>query len=186
MENKNRNFTVRELTLSFVLIAIVFLGLYFGLVYYPLSARSAEVNAQLEEASVQLNVEKVKKAEYDMMREEIERIKADGDTTVMPPYNNNAQQEALQAKFSTILAGMAGNVGYGGEPRLEDGVRIRNVSISFTATSYEQAKKTLHSLLTTGFRCSLTTLSLSCPDGEITSANSVTVRCNIAFYELDV
>ncbi len=195
MEKKgiNRRFSTREMVICWILIVVLFLGLYFGLVYYPLNSRSAEVDKQLESVQSTINVEKLRKAEYDMMNAEIERVKEDGDTTVMPPYDNNKQQEALNALFVAALAGTDNwSVSFGGEPRLQDGVRIRTVAFSYTvnavegSTVFEQAREVLSALMTTGFRCALTDLTLvPSGDGDAEGADALGVNCTIVFYELD-
>lgn len=198
MANKylKKKLSLRENILLLVLFAILVLGLYFGLVFYPIRSRTAELNNELNNVEVQINLARIEKQAYDDMKAELERIQESGDTTVMPQYKNNEQQEVLAACFTTIFAGMNGHwtIQYGGEPALNDGIRTRNVSFSFTvdestkgaeATVYDKARSVLVALMTTGFRCSMSYLFLSPGEDGLEEAKTLSVACTISFYELD-
>ena len=195
MANKylKRRFTLREKILLVVLLVVLLVGLYFGLVYYPISARTAEVNEQLEEVQLQMDVARALKVEYDRMKEELEKIKASGDETRMPDYNNNAQQETLNAIFNAIFADMKADIGFNiSEP--SDGVRTRRVTFRFTVNEaykydaesvYDRAKDLVMALMTTGYRCSMSSLSLAGGSDNLPDSASIGVTVVIDFYELD-
>lgn len=194
MANKlKRRFTTRETVLLVLLLVVLLVGLYFGLVYYPISTRTDEVNRQLDEVALQIDVAKQLKSDYDRMKAEVDRIhESGGDSTLMPQYNNNEQQEVLNACFAIIFAGMDSNVSFGTPSAANDGVRTRSVSFSFTVdesnsgaqTAYEKAKSVLHQLMNTGFRCSMSSLTFG-NFSDLEHATTVHVNCSITFYELD-
>lgn len=192
-KKQKRKFRPRDIVLVCILIVVAFIGLYFGAVYYPISSRSATLETQLEDAQLQIEVAKGLKADYDSMKAELERIEESGDDTVMPQYNNNKQQEVLVACFTRIFEGMPVDISYRMQGTPADGVRTRTVSFSFTVneaytaegqTVYAKTRSLLHALMTTGYRCSMSSLSLSPADGVLPDAASIRVGCEINFYEL--
>ncbi len=190
MANKylKRRFNLREIILMIILLAVLFIGLYLWLVYYPLRDRSDEVQREAEELQLQIDIERAREARYDAWKKELEEIaKVDpSEQTFMPKYSNDHELE-LTGKFIDIFAGIAGGMN-GSNVQSSDGVYKRNVSFTFTvtnenkgtfATPYLKVKDVLHKLTHTGWRCQMTNLSF----GD-TKADSMTVSCNIVFYEV--
>lgn len=189
-----RRFTVLEIVIVCLLGLALFLGIYFGAVYYPWATRMDTVERELASTEALLTAAQIRKAEYDMMKAENEKT-AGEDRAVMPPYDQNRQQGVLNELFTGILSGTRDwRISYGGEPSLNaDGVRVRNVSFSFTvdgestaegATVYGKTKSVLHALMSTGYRCSMSTLSLTPSPSDLENATSIGVSCSINFYEL--
>ncbi len=193
MANKylKRKFTLRESILLIILFVVLVLGLYFGLVYYPIASRTADLNQNLDDVQLQLTVAESLKKQYDDMKAELNTM---DKTTVMPQYKNNEQQETLRALFETIFSGVTNyRITYNtSEP--SDGVRTRTVGFIFTIdasnagegqTVYQKVKELLASVMTTGYRCCMQNLSLSPDGGDLEKATQISVNCNVEFYELD-
>lgn len=188
-----RRFTLRETILLVVLLVVLLVGLYFGLVFYPIQSRTAEINESLAETEMKLDIQNGRKEVYDDMRQTLQDIEQSGDKTVMPQYGNDAQYEVLTAIFNTIFADMKAGIRSSiSEP--EDGVRTRTVNFSFTVTEqdiadspsvYERTKALISELLTTGYRCSMSTLTLAGGSDNLPESTSITVTAVINFYELD-
>ncbi len=197
MANKylEHRFSLREMILLAILVIVVLVGLYFGLVFYPISTRTADLQDQLAETEVRITVANSLKAEYDRIVAELEEIKKSGDETLMPEYKNNEQQEKLAAVFTTIFAGMESDISYGTPSAPDDNdVRTRTITFNFTVNEankgkeesvYYKVKSVLTQLVSTGFRCSMTTLTLSPGSGDLANDTSVRVSTTINFYELD-
>lgn len=185
----DRRFTLREIVLLVILLLVVIVGLYFGLVYYPIQARTDELNTEREELQLRHDVAEARKAQYDQMKAALEEINAgEGQLTAMPLYDNNAQQEVLADCFTTIFAGLDVNITYS-TPTLSDGIYSRTIQFSFTvsepgveASIYERTRSVLENLLHTGFRCLMTTLNLN-PIGEDLLNGSISVSTTLVFYE---
>ncbi len=188
-----RHFTTREIVFLVILLVVLLIGLYFGLVFYPIQARVADLNAQREQLEFNMDVANARKAEYDNMKKELERIAASGDTTIMPLYKNNEQQEVLHACFQAIVGGLQerANISFA-TPSENDGVYSRNVSFSFRVTEadtepgqtvYEKTRSILTALLTTGYRCLMTSLTFTPSGGDLLNGD-VGVSTTIVFYEL--
>ncbi len=193
MKSKNgkRRVTLKEIIIVCVLFVALLLGVYFAAVYYPLSQRTSKVEADLDNIELYLDAAELRKAAYDTMKAENERIKASGNATEMPRYNGNEQQERLNERLTEILVGVQ-NLRFdsSGVSAATDGVRIRTVTVSFTAagengSAYTKAKSVLHELMNTGYRCCMTSLTLSPSSGDLQNAASVGVSCSVNFYEID-
>ena len=55
-----RRFSLREIIFMIILVAVLFFGLYFWLVYYPIQDRIAEFNAKKDELQLAIDVDKAR------------------------------------------------------------------------------------------------------------------------------
>ncbi len=190
-----RRFSVRETILLCVLLAVLLVGLYFGLVFYPIQSRTQDVNTELENVKVQKEVATGLKAEYDMMKAELDRIEANHDNTTMPE-STGAHATELRNKIDDILEGIPHSYSTSVQAP-QDGIVKRTVSLSFTvteenkgaentATVYETVRSLLTEIITMEYRCSLNTFSLSPQGQDLQHGESISVVATIEFFELSV
>lgn len=189
-----RRFTVRETVLLCILFAVLLLGLYFGLVFYPIQSRTADLNADLEQLASDRADADEDWNEYKRMKDEIASLEESGDQTFMPENNNETQLDVLTDRFNEILADVGGAQRFGNSVTRneEEKIVIRTLSINFTVDEsstaenesvYQKTRATLYSLMTTGYRCAMRSLTLS-PDGsDLESSTSIGVSVVIEFFE---
>lgn len=191
-----RRFTTREIILMLVLLAILFVGLYFWLVYYPINDKIAEVEKERDDLQLQLAVLHAREEQYDKWSKELEEIYKipESDRTYMPEYNN---VRALADEFGKIFQGLEPSISYPSAILNEDEtVYIRTVQFSFKiegvdsphfATDYKKARDVLDQLTHLEYRNLLTSLNISPSDrngeGNIYT-DSLTISCTMIFYEL--
>lgn len=188
---RNRTISTREILLLILLLLIIAIGLYFGLVYYPIHARMGELEQNRAELQVRKDAAELRKHNYDRMKAALEELReSEEPLTEMPPFNNNGQQEVLAARFSAIFKGLDVTISYS-DPVGGDDVYTRDVRFSFTVeeeklaageTVYQKTKSVLTSLLQTGFRCLMPSLTIAPIGGDILSDN-VSVNLTLVFYE---
>ncbi len=196
MANKylNRKFTLRESLLLILLAVVLCLGLYFGLVYYPVHTNATKTSRELAAVQGEIAAAEDEQRKYNAMKDELNSM---DKSTVMPQYKNNEQQEVLRALFETIFTGIEGYViNYPSITSPSPGVRVRTVSVTFTINEankgdavdvYHKVKSILSDLMSTGYRCSMQDLTLAPSGGnDLEHATEIQVtRCSILFYELD-
>ncbi len=197
MANKylKRKFSGREIILLLVLTVVLFVGLYFALVFYPLQTSNTELDSQIAKVDSDLVVAETLKSTYDKQKAAIEDFK-ESNTAKMPKYNNNAQEDILYTYFDTVFANMEMEyrpTSSVSEP--QNGVRTRILTFDFTvsnagteSTVYANTVNLLDQLMTIHeFRCAMTSLALSSGTNgaDVYTADSIHVQCTINFYELD-
>ena len=198
MANKylKRRFTMRETILLGVLLAVLLIGQYVGLVVYPIQNRNEQLAQDLDRANLQHQIALNLKAEYDRMKEELDRIDANKDDTMMLNYDNDRQLNELTKEFDKILEDViivspqrfSSSVG-----AEQDGVLIRTVTINFAVdetckgdfpTVYDKALDILIKLNTTKYRSSMRSLTLTPSTDGLQKSTSISVAVTIEFFEL--
>lgn len=176
----NRRFTRREKLLLLLLAFIGVVGLYFYMVHYPVTNRFAEIDAQRMDVADQYAVAQDRSASYKSMREELDEIAQmpQESVTVMPEYDNS---QALIRCFNTIFAGVSPELDFSAR-ELGGGVYERTVRFSFYARDYGDAREILSGLLSTGWRCQMTEVSLVPEEGDL-ETGLIRVTGTIMFYE---
>lgn len=194
MANKylKHRFTLRETILLWILFGVLMVGLFFGLVFYPIRSRTQDLQTELDAVAEERAETEATKADYDMMKAELKRLETEGDDTVMPASNGVHSRE-LQDKVDAILVGI--DHGYRASiTDLQDGVVQRSVRLDFTVNEtnkgaadipvYEKVRDVLAKLVTTGYRCSMSSLNLNPNGTNLRDANSIAVSTVIEFFEL--
>lgn len=172
-----RRFTLREKILLGLLIVILLVGMYFFLVHYPIQERMNEIAIEQEEVQSRMDIAEIRKRIYDDMQKELEN---NDHKTYMPQYPN---VETLIKRFDEIFKGIEPRINYG-RAQEKDGIYSRAISFSFSVDGYETAKRILHDLTNTGFRCLMSNLTVSPASGGDVEHSGLTISGTITFYEL--
>ncbi len=180
MSGIKRSLSRREKVLLLVLALIGLIGLYFYLVHYPIVNRMAEIENERGEVADQQIVADARSTIYKSMRSELDEIFAmpEDKITVMPEYDNI---QVLMQHFNTIFANVNPELSFD-SVTVSDGVAVRTVRFTFSASGYDEAKEVIKNLTGTGFRCLLSGLTFSPTDGDL-ETNGVRVSGVITFYE---
>ena len=192
MANKylKRRFTNREIILLIVLVVVLLVGLYFALVYYPLSNRNAELDEQLADIDSDLAIAQALKANYDLQKAAVEQYKQ--SQTAKMPRCTDEQQKVLANHFFTVFgSNNFANINWSNPTAPSEGVSERRVTVTFTVTEanltgaagetvFDRTITMLNGLLNSGFRCAMTNVSLS-GGSDLSAATSISVVATIRF-----
>ncbi len=170
---------------DFVMITLLVV-LLIGVCYYlffltPLKNEMAQVNNQISEANSELEVAAAKVASMNQMQAELDEILARpaDEITEIAPYNN---AKALMNELNGILAqGTEYSISFSDPDISEDGIVRRSVQLSFTASSYANAKTIVEQLANNRWRCLITDVSTSSEDNI--ANGSVSVEAIMIFFE---
>lgn len=171
----------REKALLLVLAVLLVVGVYVLAVQYPVTDRLRQAEYDAAEVEDQIVVAEAKAQVYADMQAELAEIFAQPpeDVTVLPAYDNI---ENLVFLFNDIFAGTDPSLSF--SPVQEQGnVAVRPVQFSFTADSYDHARRVLTALTGTGYRCLLDGLTFAPGEGDV-ETGALRVSGNITFYEL--
>lgn len=195
MSNNNimrRKFSLREIIMLVVLVVVLFVGLWFMLVYYPVRNRINDIQQQKEELALQNDVAAMRLATYNRMKDAIADIEQTGDETYMHDFGT-AEDTKILDDFRDILGRTKDwNVTAQTPVQRDSNVVACAYSFSFGIsdvlepdTAYEKLKSMLTDLMTRDKRrCLMGRLSISPSGGDLENAESITVSGNITFYEL--
>lgn len=177
----NHKFSNREKVLLLVMVLILLVGLYFYLVHYPITNRTAEIAEEQDELLVQQTVADSRLKKYNDMKTELEEIFSmpEDEITRMPDFDN---RETLLNYFNVIFAGTDQVLTFD-EVRFDGNIAKRAMRFSFTASSYDKAIEVLTKLTESGYRCLLDSLSVSPSDGNVRTG-VLRISGTITFYEV--
>ncbi len=151
----NRAFTKREKILLLLLVAVLLGLVYYRFVKLPVRDRIAAADTTLLEQ--QLMQEQQKAATIKQMEEAIAAGQQEV-TGIVASYDNlKAESAALNSIFSQATSF---NFSFSQPVATEDAVR-RTISISFTATNYQIARRIIQQVHDCAYRCLIQDVSLS-------------------------
>lgn len=129
----NRKFTAREAAVILILVAVILGYFYYYIVYQNFETELAKYDA--EQVQDEIALEQMKVARLQKMKEDLEN---EGPSdSILGVYNN--QSEELSA-LADILEGKATGINMDwGDPELNGSIVRRDVTISFSTGSFEDA-----------------------------------------------
>ncbi len=178
---KKAKLTGREVIMVVFLVALLVGVCYYLLFLTPLKSDIAEINVQISDAQSQLEVSQAQVASMQKMQAELDEIlsRPKDEITEIAPYDNAKQ---LMRELNGILAtGSDYSISFADPIIGDDGIVRRNVNLSFTASSYANAKKIVSQLANNRWRCLITDVSLSAED--TIESGAVTVEAVMTFFE---
>ena len=129
----NHKFTSREAAVILILVAVILGYFYYYVVYQNFETELAKYDTM--EVEDEIATEEAKAIRLAKMKEELEA--GDANPSILGVYNN--QSEELSA-LADILEGNATNISMSwSDPQLNGTVVRRDVSISFTTGSFDDA-----------------------------------------------
>lgn len=168
----------REIFLLMLLLIIVVVGGYVTLYYTPMKDEAERLEADRIACEEQLVPALARIEEKKRMEQELKILEANPDFQELAQYDN---QKAVMIELNAILQATdqyslsfgTVDVGKG------DSLVRRRISLNFTASSYDRAKRVLDELHSSMFRCMLDDLSISLGDG----GNLASVAVTMVYFE---
>ncbi len=129
----NHKFTSREAAVILILVAVILGYFYYYVVYQNFEAELAKYDTM--EVEDEIATEEAKAIRLVKMKEELEA--GDANPSILGVYNNQSEELSVLAD---ILEGNATNISMSwSDPQLNGTVVRRDVSISFTTGSFDDA-----------------------------------------------
>lgn len=172
-----RPLSAREKFLLCVLLIVAVISAYLALFYRPVTAKMIEVDEQLGQTEDQLLESQIKVTKLEKMRSELEEINAgEGPLTSLARYDN---LQSVIVELNGILSQTSQySLDFGTVDTSQPIVR-RNITLNFSAGSYEQAKSVLRELHDCKYRCLLSALTLN----DRNRSGNVQVSVTMTFFE---
>lgn len=172
-----RSLTPREGILLALLAVIAVVSGYVMLFYNPMTTRRDTAREETELCQIQIDAAQIRLAEKRRMEQELEELFArDPSPRSLAAYDN---MQAVMLELHTILERTQDySLSFGTVDTSESIVR-RNISLSFSAGSYQTAKEVLRQLHDSAYRCMLDGINL----GLGQEGGGVSVTGNIVFFE---
>lgn len=184
-----RRFTLREIILMVVLVAVLIVGLFFLLVYYPIRSRMNDIRIETEQVQYDTDIAEGRRQFYEFMQGEIAKIEQipEDERTRMYAHSDEEDQWILD-RLENIFAGTKPEIRYsaseqGGIYRLVINFTFSLSTAAPDNTAYDQGKRILYDLTHTGRRSQLSNLIVSPGQGNV-ATDDLTVSGVITFYEL--
>ena len=179
MKLLSRDFTTKEKALLAFLCLILLGFLYYFAVDKPVRTTIATCEAEQADLQTELQAVQLRLAQLQTMAAELEN---DGSLeSTMPSYNNIRGELAFLN--GVMEAADTYSLSFADVTRDGDQIR-RDVSMQFTAGSYEDAREILTTLRSSEDRCLLQDLRISAGrDAENLSDGGVSVSLTMTFYE---
>ena len=171
-----KGLSAREKVLLLILIVMGIFAAYYYAFYVPTQDKIAYYQDEALYLDEQIIVAEGKSAKMVLMKKELDAIKSGDMTNVkeLPKYDNSGN---VMSSLSAILSSASQyNISFGGVTESEGIVR-RNISLNFTASSYEAAKSILSDIYNGDYRCLM-------KDLHITQGNGIcNVNVQITYFE---
>lgn len=193
MNVMKRKFTLREIILLLILVALLFVGLYFFLVYYPMQNKINEVKEEQEQVLIDTELADAKLEVYNSMKEaiaEIEKIPEDQRTRMYK--HTDEERRRIKDNLDRIFKNNTVNYSfYFGTVTQEGNVVQRPIRFSFDVpvsegsdSAYNKCKTILYELTHMEHRrVQISNISLSPANGSV-ETDELSVSGTITFYEL--
>ena len=171
-----KGFTNREKGLLLILVLMVLVAVYNYAFYVPTQAKIAQYKQDALTVDDQILMAEAKAAKLQMMEKELAEIKAGDMTNIkeLPPYDNSRN---VMTSLSAILTNAVQyNISFAGVSE-SDGIVRRDITLTFSANSYEAAKSILSDIYNGAYRCLM-------KDLHVAQASDVwNVNVQITYFE---
>lgn len=180
MKVLKRKFTLKE-TILIIVLAVIILGLaYYKFVDEPVRSQTESAETQAESLETEKTIVTAQLTNLRKMENELSEAEAGGEATYMASYNNSAEEIAF---LNTIFyKPRVSNYSFGFSDVTKDGNQIRrNVSISYSTSSYDEAMAIIEDLSESHLRLVIGNVSASVGNSRDESVYSVSLT--ITFFE---
>ncbi len=166
------------------LLVVLLIGVgYYMLFYAPLQQELSSIRNAASDVDAQTTTAIAKLGRMKTMQEELDEILARpaGELTEIAPYDN---KEVVMNQLHAILASQTEYFSLNhAEPKIgDDGTVRRNITMSFGCKDYASAKRVIHDLTNSQWRCLVSNLVISGNGGNV-MGNTVSVSATITFFE---
>ena len=173
-----KGLSAREKILLLILIIMGIFAAYYYVFYVPTQDKITYYQDETVLMDDQIVVAEAKSAKMTLMKKELDAIKSGDMTNVkeLPQYDNSGN---VMSSLSAILAQATQyNISFGGVTE-SDGIVRRNISLNFSASSYEAAKAILSDIYNGDYRCLMKDLHIT----QSSTGDACGVNVQITYFE---
>ncbi len=179
MKLMTREFSLRSKVLLIILCIILVVLVYFQFVDRPVRDEIERAQMEKENLEIELTVAQAKAAQLEKMKNEIDRLLADGTVKLMSSYNNS--KEELETLNKVLSSTLQYSVAFSNVTREGDQIR-RNFSLQFTTRDYNTMARVISQLAESDCRCLIG--DVSCTDTHNRDGSTtLLVSATATFYE---
>ena len=186
----SKQLTRRECVLLAILGVLFLFAVYLFTVHRPVTENLAHIRQAQEDVDIQMVALEAKAQRMAQMRGELDEVAQQPNKAEIPRYDN---LEQLMGFLNTLLAPVSDySLSFSGQTPVEGSdILRRSMDLSFTCTSYQDARDIILRLQACPYRCQLNNLSISFPSQQTQSdsvpplrtAEAITVSLNVTFFE---
>ena len=179
-----RKISTREIVMLALLFALLAGVCYYMFFLTPLNDELAGIQNQIAQTETSITAARTKILNMKKMQEELDAIFANGEENVseIAPYDNS--QVVMNQLNGILSASQDYSLTFPDTVIESNGTVRRPVSMRFTCSSYENAKKIALALADSHWRCLVNNISITGNGSNQNIMNSsVTVSATITFFE---
>ena len=171
-----KGLTNREKGLLLILVLMILVAVYNYAFYVPTQAKIATYKQDALAVDDEILLAEAKAAKLNMMEKELAEIKAGDMTNIkeLPPYDNS--RNVMNSLSSILVNATQYNISFSGVTEA-DGIVRRDITLTFSANSYEAAKSILSDIYNGPYRCLMKDVHIA------QSSNVWNVNVQITYFE---
>ncbi len=174
-----RQFSLRERVLMVVLALLLLTCIYYILVEKPVQNALMDASQRQSEAESQLVIASAQLRKMRQMQAALSQLEQSAKAEV-PDYDNAKNVVEL---LNRAMA-MTNDYTLTFQPVTTEGAIVRRtIQMNFQCKNYATAKQVLQTLLDSNYRCRITSVSVTCSNGNDIRYEEVTVKASVTFYE---
>lgn len=164
-----KGLTNREKGLLLILVLMALVAVYNYAFYIPTQEKIATYNEEALLLDDQILMAEAKAAKLNMMQKELAEIKAGDLTNVkeLPPYDNS--RNVMNSLSAILVNATQYNISFSGIAE-EDGIVRRDITLTFSANSYDAAKSIISAIYNGPYRCLMKDLHIT-QNSDVWSVN---------------
>lgn len=180
-------FSMREKVMLAVLAFVVIGILWYQFVFMNIQNQITTINAQIASAQDELVIAQSQAAALQQMQAKIDEYQAQGVKAITMPDFDNTQN--LMAYLNSVLSGTRGYSMSFEDPTMseEDNMVHRSGTITFSSTSYEEARSVVESIAHGPYPCHIDAMGIADSSVGSTSSSSndspVTTNLQVTYLE---
>ena len=149
MKILSRDFTLKEKILIGILLLIILGFIYYQFVDQPIRSSIEKAKAETSENELEFEAVSLKIAQLEKMKNEIDKIQAEGTIAPMPSYNNS---KAVNNILNDVLGTYGYSITFSNLTRDGDLVR-RELTLEFSPPDFSAMATVLAALEKCEYRC---------------------------------
>lgn len=171
-----KGLTNREKGLLLILVLMLLVAVYNYAFYVPTQAKIESYKQEATTIDEQILLAEAKVAKLNMMQKELAEIKAGDMTNIkeLPPYDNS--RNVMNSLSAILVNATQYNISFAGVSE-SDGIVRRDITLVFTANSYDAAKSILSNIYNGDYRCLMKDLHIT------QNADVWSVNVQITYFE---
>jgi len=173
-----RQFSLRERVLLVILALLLLFCVYYILVDKPVRETILNATERQSAAQSELTIASAKLEKMHAMQASLDGLDQSAKADV-PDYDNS--RDVVQLLNQAMAMSSEYSLSFGAVSQ-QGAIAVRPINMDFRCDGYETGKQILNTLLESPYRCRITSMHMSCDEGDVRE-QKVLVRASVTFYE---